>query len=55
MSAQSLESPTMAVTKPVTADELLVMGEGRRELIYGEVIEMAPAGVEHGFIEDDIY
>ena len=59
MSVQRLESPTKAATTPVsrrtTADELLAMGEGRRELIYGKVIEMAPTGVEHGFIEGDIY
>ena len=30
------------------------MGEGRRELIYGEVIEMAPAGEEHGYVEHEI-
>jgi Uma2 family endonuclease len=35
-------------TRLVTADELLAMGEGRRELIEGEVIEMAPAGAAHG-------
>ena len=34
----------------VTADELLAMGRGRRELIRGEVIEMTPAGSEHGRI-----
>ena len=55
MSVQRLDSPASTATRPVTADELLAMSEGRRELIYGEVIEMAPAGVEHGFIEGDIY
>ncbi len=62
MSVQRLESPAKAVTKPVcpstgrrvTADELLAMGEGRRELIYGEVIEMAPTGFGHGRIEHEI-
>ena len=38
----------------VTADELLAMGEGRRELIYGEVIEMAPTGMEHAYFEHEI-
>ena len=38
----------------VTADELLAMGEGRRELIYGEVIEMAPTGMEHAYFENEI-
>ena len=52
MSVQRLESPT--ATKLVTADELLAMGEGRRELIYGEVIEMTAAGEEHGYIEQKI-
>ena len=51
MSVQRLDSPISTATKRVTADELLAMGEGRRELIYGEVIEMAPAGEEHGFVE----
>ncbi len=63
MSVQRLESPTSTATKPVgrsvgrqtTADELLAMGEGRRELIYGEVVEMSPTGVEHGFVEGKIY
>ena len=55
MSVQRLDTPISTATKPVTADELLALGEGRRELIYGAVIEMAPAGVEHGFIEGDLY
>ncbi len=41
----------MAVThKPVTADELLCMPDDslRRELVRGEVREMAPAGNVHG-------
>jgi Uma2 family endonuclease len=39
------------VARPVTADELLRMpGDGRRELIRGEVREMAPAGSEHGCV-----
>ncbi len=62
MSVQRLESPAKAATKPVgpsagrrvTADELLAMGEGRRELIYGEVIEMAPTGFGPGRIEHEI-
>ena len=54
MSVQRSDSPVSTVTKPVTADELLAMGEGRRELIYGEVIEMAPTGFGHGYIEHEI-
>ncbi len=54
MSVQRLDSPAKAATKLVTADELLAMGEGRRELIYGEVIEMPPPGFEHGYIESEI-
>ena len=54
MSVQRLDSPISTATKLVTADELLAMGEGRRELIYGEVIEMAPAGEEHGHVEYEI-
>lgn len=38
----------MPTTRAVTADEFLAMGEGRRELVRGEVIEMTPAGYEHG-------
>ena len=38
-------------TKPITADELLKMGDiGRCELIYGELIMMSPAGAEHGVV-----
>ena len=38
--------------KPLTADDLLAMpGDGmRRELIQGELIEMPPAGDDHGFV-----
>ena len=54
MNVQPVDAPAKAAAKLVTADELLAMGEGRRELIYGEVIEMAPAGEEHGYIEIDI-
>jgi Uma2 family endonuclease len=32
----------------ISADELLRMGPGRRELVRGEVREMPPAGGEHG-------
>jgi Uma2 family endonuclease len=35
----------------VTADELLQLSSrGRYELVKGELIEMSPAGTEHGFI-----
>ena len=54
MSVQQVDSPAQAATKLVTADELFALGEGRRELIYGEVIEMPPTGMEHADIENDI-
>jgi Uma2 family endonuclease len=38
----------MLETRLVTAEELLAMGDGRRELIAGRVVEMNPAGYEHG-------
>ena len=38
-------------TKPVSAEELLAMGDiGRCELIYGELVMMSPAGAEHGIV-----
>lgn len=38
-------------TKPITAEELLNMGDiGRCELIYGELVMMSPAGFGHGEI-----
>ena len=41
---------TLAATKPITADELLAMGDiGRCELIYGEIAVRQPAGALHGF------
>jgi Uma2 family endonuclease len=40
----------MPRTRPVTAEELMAMGEGRRELIRGEVVEMTPAGGRHSEI-----
>ena len=54
MSVQRVDAPAKVATKLVTADELLAMGEGRRELIYGEVIEMAPTGMEHAYFEHEI-
>lgn len=39
----------------VTADELLAMGHGRRELVRGEVLEMSPAGDEHNVIAGNIF
>jgi Uma2 family endonuclease len=42
---------TTVAAKPVTADELLQMGDiGRCELIYGELVMMSPAGFAHGEI-----
>jgi Uma2 family endonuclease len=42
---------TIVATKPITADELLKMGDiGRCELIYGELVMMSPAGAEHGVV-----
>jgi Uma2 family endonuclease len=40
------------ITKPVTADELLMMPDDgyRYELVKGELIRMAPAGDEHGVV-----
>ncbi|MCU0727984.1 MAG: Uma2 family endonuclease [Planctomycetes bacterium] len=40
----------MATSRPVTAEELALMGEGRRELIYGRVVEMSPTGGTHGWV-----
>ena len=47
---------TLQAIKPVTAEELLAMGDnvGRCELIQGEIIEITPAGCEHGGIEVEI-
>jgi Uma2 family endonuclease len=38
----------MVETGRTTAEELLAMGEGRRELIRGEVVELSPGGPRHG-------
>ena len=54
MCAEVNSKQVVASTEPVTAEQLLQMGEGRRELIRGEVIEMAPAGSEHGRIAGEI-
>ncbi len=40
----------MPETRLVTAEDLLAMGEGRRELVAGRVVEMTPAGAEHGIV-----
>ncbi len=42
---------TATYTKPITAEELLKMGDiGRCELMYGELVLMTPAGFGHGEI-----
>jgi Uma2 family endonuclease len=40
----------MAKSRPVTAEELALMGEGRRELVFGQVVEMSPTAGTHGRI-----
>jgi Uma2 family endonuclease len=43
------------INKSITADELFAMGDiGRCELIRGEIIQMVPAGAEHGDITVEI-
>jgi Uma2 family endonuclease len=42
--------PAPVVAKWITAQQLLAMGEGRRELVQGEVLEMTPAGSRHGAV-----
>ncbi len=44
------------LTKPMTADELLVMPDDgwRYELVKGELIRMAPAGFDHGVVAMNI-
>jgi Uma2 family endonuclease len=41
----------------MTADELWALpGNGcRRELLDGELVEMPPAGAEHGYVEGNVY
>ena len=39
---------TMAERTNVTAEEFLAMGGGHRELVRGRVVEMTPAGTDHG-------
>ncbi|MHC4470118.1 MAG: Uma2 family endonuclease [Planctomycetota bacterium] len=41
----------MSSARPVTAEEFMAMGEGRRELILGEVVELTPPGWRHGLIQ----
>lgn len=45
----------MVTTKAITADELeqMDLGDGRYELIHGELVEMTPAGGEHGAVGMD--
>jgi Uma2 family endonuclease len=39
------------ITQPITADQLLAMGDiGRCELLYGELVMMSPAGPTHGYV-----
>jgi Uma2 family endonuclease len=47
----------MATRTRLTADDLWRMGEGdgRRELVDGEVIEMTPAGGVHGDVTGKVY
>ena len=45
---------SMSTTRSVTAEELLCMGEGKRELILGEVVELTPPGWRHGRIQNRI-
>ena len=46
---------TATATSLVTADELLLMGDGRRELICGEVIELPPPGERHGKVAGRLF
>lgn len=41
-------------TKHVTAEQLLRMGGGCRELVQGEIISLTPAGWEHGEVANEI-
>jgi Uma2 family endonuclease len=45
----------MSRTGFVTAEELARMGEGRRELIRGRVVEMSPVGLLHGRVTGTLY
>ena len=44
-------------TKPITAEELLNMPDDgtRRELVGGELREMAPAGNRHGYVAGELF
>jgi Uma2 family endonuclease len=44
----------MSSTRPITAEELLRMGEGKRELVLGEVVELTPPGIRHGRIQTQV-
>ena len=47
----------MATKARLTADDLWRMGSGdvRRELVDGEVVEMAPVGGLHGWVTGKVY
>jgi Uma2 family endonuclease len=43
-------------TKPITAEDLLAMGDiGRCELVRGEIVMMSPAGAEHGDVAGEVF
>lgn len=54
MSTVAVDPPAATRSQQTTADELLGMGEGRRELIRGEVVELTPTGWWHAEIANEI-